>query len=95
MQQKPAPTPDIFREGEINDVVVRDLRKFNDDRGWLSELFRSDESDPEFYFAFASGFCGAGLDCARSGDGDGLRAFSLHHAHHLGPGVARGTGGGR
>ena len=49
MQQKPAPTPNIFREGEINDVVVRDLRKFNDDRGWLSELFRSDESDPEFF----------------------------------------------
>jgi len=46
MQQKPAPTPNIFREGEIKDVVVRDLRKFNDDRGWLSELFRSDESDP-------------------------------------------------
>ncbi|PYS24649.1 MAG: dTDP-4-dehydrorhamnose 3,5-epimerase [Acidobacteria bacterium] len=53
MQQKPAPTPNIFREGEIKDVVVRDLRKFNDDRGWLSELFRSDESDPEFFPAMA------------------------------------------
>ncbi len=49
MQQKPTPTPNIFREGEIKDVVVRDLHKFNDDRGWLSELFRHDELDPEFF----------------------------------------------
>jgi dTDP-4-dehydrorhamnose 3,5-epimerase len=38
-----------FREGEINDVVVRDLRKFNDERGWLSELFRHDELAAEFF----------------------------------------------
>ncbi len=53
MQQKPAPTPNMFREGEIKDVVVRDLRKFKDDRGWLSELFRQDESDAEFFPAMA------------------------------------------
>lgn len=53
MQQKPAPTPNIFREGEITGVVVRDLRRFNDDRGWLSELFRQDDLDGEFFPAMA------------------------------------------
>ena len=49
MQQKPSPTPDIFQPGEIKDVVVRDLRQFNDQRGWLSELFRHDELAAEFF----------------------------------------------
>ena len=53
MQQKPAPTSNLFREGEIKDVIVRDLCKFNDSRGWLIELFRSDELDPEFFPAMA------------------------------------------
>jgi dTDP-4-dehydrorhamnose 3,5-epimerase len=38
-----------FKQGEINDVVVRPLRKFNDNRGWLAELFRHDELETEFY----------------------------------------------
>jgi dTDP-4-dehydrorhamnose 3,5-epimerase len=38
-----------FIVGQIEGVVVRDLRKFVDGRGWLSELFRHDELDPEFY----------------------------------------------
>lgn len=29
-----------FEVGEIKDVVIRDLRKFKDARGWLAELFR-------------------------------------------------------
>jgi len=33
----------------IKDVVVRDLRKFTDERGWLSELFRKDDLEPEFF----------------------------------------------
>jgi len=33
----------------IKDVVVRDLRKFRDERGWLSELFRKDDLEPEFF----------------------------------------------
>ena len=53
MQRKPAPTRNMFREGQINDVVVRELRKFNDSRGWLSELFRHDDLDPEFHPAMA------------------------------------------
>jgi dTDP-4-dehydrorhamnose 3,5-epimerase len=49
MQQKPAPMPEAFQVGDINDVVVRPLRRFNDSRGWLSELFRHDELDEEFF----------------------------------------------
>src|SRR5712692_997842 len=41
MRQMPA--PEKFCEGEIHDVVVRDLRRISDDRGWLTELFRQDE----------------------------------------------------
>ncbi len=33
----------------IKDVVVRDLRKYRDERGWLSELFRKDDLEPEFF----------------------------------------------
>jgi dTDP-4-dehydrorhamnose 3,5-epimerase len=40
---------DGFKVGEINGVVVLDLRRFNDSRGWLAELFRHDELDQEFY----------------------------------------------
>ncbi len=53
MQQKPSPAPEIFRSGEIKDVALRDLRRFNDSRGWLSELFRHDELDAEFFPAMA------------------------------------------
>lgn len=38
-----------FKKGKIRDVVVADLRKFVDERGWLSELFRHDELAAEFY----------------------------------------------
>src|SRR5258706_13392117 len=51
MQQKPAATPESFQSGEIKDVVVRDLRKFNDRRGWLVGLFRPHEPAPEFFSA--------------------------------------------
>ena len=40
---------ETFTSGEIDDVVIRDLRRFSDSRGWLAELFRHDELDPEFY----------------------------------------------
>jgi dTDP-4-dehydrorhamnose 3,5-epimerase len=49
MQQKPGQTAESFRVGEIKDVVVRDLRKFNDQRGWLIELFRHDELAAEVF----------------------------------------------
>lgn len=38
-----------FKEGEIDGVVVKDLRQFNDERGWLTELFRHDELEAKFY----------------------------------------------
>jgi len=45
--------PNSFSEGEINGVVVRELKKFFDKRGWLTELFRKDELDEEFLPAMA------------------------------------------
>jgi dTDP-4-dehydrorhamnose 3,5-epimerase len=36
-----------FAKGKIHDVVVKPLAKFLDERGWLAELFRSDEINPE------------------------------------------------
>ena len=38
-----------FRKGPIEGVVVRNIRKFVDERGWLSELFRHDELGEEFH----------------------------------------------
>jgi dTDP-4-dehydrorhamnose 3,5-epimerase len=42
-----------FRRGEVEGVVVRELRRFTDARGWLSELFREDEVAGEFRPAMA------------------------------------------
>ena len=53
MQRKPAPQLNTFQPGEIKDVVIRDLRKFDDRRGWLTELFRNDELAAEFFPAMA------------------------------------------
>ena len=39
----------MFLVAPIKDVVVRDLRKVRDERGWLSELFRQDDLEPEFF----------------------------------------------
>ncbi len=38
-----------FERGAIEGVVVRDLKKFVDERGWLAELFRHDELTEEFH----------------------------------------------
>lgn len=35
-----------FREGPIDGVTFRPLKRFEDARGWLIELFREDELDP-------------------------------------------------
>ncbi|HZT57092.1 MAG TPA: dTDP-4-dehydrorhamnose 3,5-epimerase family protein [Pyrinomonadaceae bacterium] len=42
-----------FKRGKIEGVVVKDLRKFVDERGWLAELFRDDETDEEYLPAMA------------------------------------------
>lgn len=37
----------VYRKGKIHDVDVRPLTKYLDERGWLAELFRSDELPAE------------------------------------------------
>lgn len=37
-----------FRNGKINDVILRKLTKHIDDRGWLCETYRTDEIDMEY-----------------------------------------------
>ncbi len=49
MQPKSASQASVFKRGAIKGVVVSDLRKFLDERGWLAELFRQDELEAEFY----------------------------------------------
>ncbi len=39
----------MFTDGPIDDVVVKELPKFSDDRGWLMEVFRHDELDEEYF----------------------------------------------
>jgi dTDP-4-dehydrorhamnose 3,5-epimerase len=48
MEQKSVQEAQTFKTGEIEGVIVRDLRKFSDRRGCLTELFRDDELDREF-----------------------------------------------
>lgn len=38
-----------FIRGGIEGVVVYELKKFHDDRGWLCELFRNDDLSEEFH----------------------------------------------
>ena len=45
--------PDSFKDGEIKGVVVRKLARNHDSRGWLTELYRSDELDAEFFPAMS------------------------------------------
>jgi dTDP-4-dehydrorhamnose 3,5-epimerase len=38
----------IFNEADIHDVVVYPVHKYDDDRGWLAELFRTDNIPDEY-----------------------------------------------
>lgn len=38
----------MFKEGMIEGVVIRALNKYSDERGWLMELFRTDEVRSEY-----------------------------------------------
>jgi dTDP-4-dehydrorhamnose 3,5-epimerase len=49
MLPKQAQSDREFKKGKISGVVVRALRKFVDERGWLTEIFRHDELAEEFY----------------------------------------------
>ena len=46
-------SPPAFTRGAIRGVVVRDLRKYLDERGWLAELFRRDDTGEEYWPAMA------------------------------------------
>lgn len=49
MQPKRDMATETFKRGAIEGVVVRDLKKHLDERGWLAELFRHDDLAEEFY----------------------------------------------
>jgi dTDP-4-dehydrorhamnose 3,5-epimerase len=38
----------MFKSGTIEGVLVKDLHKYIDDRGWLVEIFREDEVDRKY-----------------------------------------------
>jgi len=38
----------MHKNGRIHDVIVEELVKHSDDRGWLIELYREDEIQPEY-----------------------------------------------
>lgn len=35
----------MFQEGPIEGVVIRSIKRYSDERGWLMEIFRKDEVD--------------------------------------------------
>jgi len=39
----------MFNDGPIDGVILKPLRRYNDERGWLTELFRLDELDPKYH----------------------------------------------
>jgi dTDP-4-dehydrorhamnose 3,5-epimerase len=53
MQPSQAQAGERFKRGAIEGVVVYALRRHADERGWLTELFRRDELEEEFYPAMA------------------------------------------
>src|SRR6185295_9918354 len=48
METRKVQLPREFRQGEIEDVLIRVYKKFSDSRGWLAELFRHDELPDSF-----------------------------------------------
>ena len=38
-----------FKLSEIKDVIVKDIKKYVDERGWLAELYRSDELEESIF----------------------------------------------
>jgi dTDP-4-dehydrorhamnose 3,5-epimerase len=49
MQSRGDMEAEHFKPGAINGVVVREIRRHLDERGWLAELFRHDQLEEEFY----------------------------------------------
>ncbi|OVE74993.1 dTDP-4-dehydrorhamnose 3,5-epimerase [bacterium E08(2017)] len=42
-----ADTAETWKDGNIEGLITRPIVKHSDDRGWLAEIFRTDETDPE------------------------------------------------
>jgi dTDP-4-dehydrorhamnose 3,5-epimerase len=42
-----------YKSGIIHDVIIRDLTRYQDKRGWLIELFRTDEIAEKFFPAMS------------------------------------------
>lgn len=38
----------MFKDGPIEGIEIKELKRFSDDRGWLMELFRNDEVPGEY-----------------------------------------------
>src|SRR5512142_1291442 len=36
-----------WKDGDIEGVIITPLKKYTDARGWLAEMFRSDEIEPD------------------------------------------------
>ena len=55
MDERPASRsePATFSDGPIEGLLVQDLVLWRDERGWLGELFRSDELNPRLHPAMA------------------------------------------
>jgi len=45
--------PERFKPGRIEGVIVKSLPALKDHRGWLSEVFRNDELEQEFFPAMS------------------------------------------
>jgi dTDP-4-dehydrorhamnose 3,5-epimerase len=39
----------MFKDGNIDGIIIRHLNKYTDNRGWLIELFRHDELNQEYF----------------------------------------------
>jgi len=39
----------VYHEGPIDGVLIKSLRRFEDARGWLTELYREDELEPPYH----------------------------------------------
>ena len=39
----------MFKDGAIEGIIVKELKRFTDERGWLMELYRNDEVESEYH----------------------------------------------
>ena len=39
----------MFKDGAIDGIIVKELKRFADERGWLMELYRNDDVESEYH----------------------------------------------